>query len=78
MSGCLDDPTATTTQAAVTTPSPYSVYCQEKCMAIYGWMVPDKTSSCLMGCSFYEASTDITTPKEQDQGWKEFSVICHN
>ena len=52
--------------SAMTTQSPHSVYCQEKCMAIYGWMMPDMTSNCLVGCSYYESVNDITTPKEQE------------
>ena len=77
LSGCTDDPTAVTTQAAATTPSPNSVYCQEKCLAIYGWTQPEMASNCLIGCGYFESINDITTPREQicDDGYA-FSSGC--
>ena len=67
-----------TADPSPTETSPYSIYCQEKCTAIYGWMLPDMSANCLIGCNHFELANDITTPKTQEGLWKynKHSLCC--
>ena len=48
--------------SAATTDAPaaaYSVTCTEKCIAIFGWIDPSRSASCLIGCTSAENNPSI-------------------